>query len=90
MRKGLRLLVFFLCVAFSVGAAINVMADNREVEQMAAAIACGDQKDCRTTTTRMERTPLSQTFEMVTSKRKVGVKCTRSLILFGPYACALQ
>jgi hypothetical protein len=90
VRKTLRLLVFVVCVAFSVGAAINVMADNRVVEQMAAEVACGDQKDCKTTTTRMERTPFSQTFEIVTHKRKVDVRCSRSLVMFGDYACALR
>ncbi len=91
MRRASKLLFFLACVAFSVGAAINVFTDNADVERMAARIACGDLgSECKTTTTRMERTPFAQTFELVTSKRKVDVRCTRSLVLFGDYACALR
>jgi hypothetical protein len=83
--------VFVLCVVLSVAGLINVFADNLDVVRMASEVACGDQgKDCRAQMSRMERTPISQSFEMVTPKRTVDVRCTRALLFFGPYSCALR
>ena len=83
--------MFFLCVGFSVAAGYNVMADNVEVRRMANDLACGDQgKACRATVTREERTPIGQSFSIVTAKRTVDVRCARALYLVGEYACALQ
>ncbi|HVY44759.1 MAG TPA: hypothetical protein VHB21_02725 [Minicystis sp.] len=91
MRRALRVIVFLACVGFSVAGAYNVMSDNADVEHMAQAVACGDQgAGCRAQKTMMERTPFAQTFDFATPKRSVGVRCTRSLILVGDYACALR
>lgn len=83
--------MFLLCVGFSVAAGYNVMADNVEVRRMANELACGEQGEaCRPTVTREERTPIGQSFSIVTAKRTVDVRCARSLYLVGDYACALQ
>jgi hypothetical protein len=91
MRRFGSYLFTALCLAFTAGALINVMADNREVEQMAKATACGDQgPSCNTQLTRMQRNPFAQTFDLTTPKRTVTVSCTRSLYLFGSYSCAVR
>ena len=90
MRRYLSVSVFVLCIVISVLGMINVFADNADVIRMASEVACGDQgKECRAQMTRMERTPFSQTFEIVTPKRTVDVRCRRAAIFLGDYACAL-
>lgn len=91
MKRAGQTLLFLLCVLFSVTAAYNVMSDNAEVEGMASTTACGTEgQSCRPQKTRMERTPFAQSFEFVTAKRKVEVRCERALVLVGEYACALH
>jgi hypothetical protein len=91
MRRAVRIFIFAACVFFSVAGAYNVMADNAEVEKLAAEKACGDQgAGCRAQKTEMERTPIAQTFAYSTPKRIVGVRCTRSLIFVGEYACLVR
>ena len=91
MRRFVRVFVFVVCVVLSVAGAYNVMADNAEVEALAAEKACGDQGvGCRAQKTMIERTPIAQTFEFATPKRNVGVRCTRSAIFFGEYSCNVR
>ena len=91
MRRAFQTILFLLCLVFSVSAAVNVLGDNAEVEAMAKAVACaGEGSTCHPQATRMERTPLSQSFDFATAKRKVEVRCVRSLFLVGEYSCALR
>ena len=90
IRRVVRSAVFLLCVFFSVTAAYNVMADNAEVQRLAEGVACGDGVGCRAQMTRMERTPLAQTFAYATPKRNVDVRCARALVLVGEYHCTLR
>ncbi len=91
MKQAARTLVFLACVLFSVSAAYNVLSDNAEVQGMASSVACRDQgANCRAQMTRMERTPIAQTFELATQKRKVEIRCAREFLLVGEYICALR
>ena len=91
MKRAGQTLFFLLCLVFSVSAAVNVLGDNAEVEAMASVVACaGEGPTCHPQMTRMERTPLAQTFDLVTAKHKVTVRCARSLLLVGDYACAAR
>ena len=91
MKRATQSFLFLVCVLVSVAAAYNVMSDNVEVERMAKGVACGDQgPDCNAQMTRMERTPIGQTFAYATPKRSVDVRCTRALYLVGDYACELR
>jgi hypothetical protein len=91
MRRAVQTILFLLCVAFSIAAAVNVLGDNAEVEALADTVACaGATATCHPQKTRIERTPLAQSFEIVTSKRKVDVRCARALVLFGEYVCAVR
>jgi len=90
VRRYVSAAVFLICIVLSVAGMINVFADNADVIRMANEVACGDQgATCRAQMTRMERTPFSQTFEIVTPKRTVDVRCRRAAIFFGNYTCAL-
>jgi hypothetical protein len=105
MKQAAKLAVFVLCVAFCVAAVINVFGDNAEVEQMAKDKACEGipikpipptappsvkQGDCGMAMTRMSRTPFGQTFEYSGKSPTRSIRCTRSVILFGAYSCAVQ
>jgi hypothetical protein len=93
MKRALQSGVFFLCVAASAAGMYNVMADNAEVERLAKEAACGAEKPpCQDSAqkTFMERGPLAQTFDIVTPKRKVSVRCARAFVLVGDYTCALR
>lgn len=91
MKRAGQIIIFLLCVGFSVASAYNVISDNSEVERMAAAVACGEQgPSCRAQVTRIERTPFGQTFGMTTPKRSVDVVCRRAAIMVGDYSCKLR
>ena len=91
MKRAVQTIVFVLCVVFSLAAVVNVLGDNAEVEAMANAVACaGEGATCHPQKTRMERTPIARSFEIVTARRKVQVRCARSLVLVGDYSCAVR
>ncbi|MEP7121482.1 MAG: hypothetical protein ABJE95_11250 [Byssovorax sp.] len=91
MKRAVQTTIFLLCVVFSIAAVVNVMSDNAEVEALAVVAACADQgAACHPQKTRMERTPLAQSFELVTPKRTVEVRCARTLVLVGDYACTVR
>jgi hypothetical protein len=91
LKSFLKLLFFVACVVFSVAGAYNVLSDNIEVVRMATAVACtGEGPKCDGRMTRMERNPIAQSFEIVTPKKKVDVRCTRSFYLLGEYNCVLR
>jgi hypothetical protein len=91
MKRAAQTLLFLLCLVFSVSAAVNVLGDNADVEAMANAVACdGQGAACHPQATRIERTPLAQTFDLATAKRTVTVRCARSLVLVGRYTCAAR
>jgi hypothetical protein len=105
MRRSLQSAVFFLCVAASAAGMYNVMSDNAEVERLAKQVACADEKPAGGTAPRpagqpscedaaqrtfMEKGPIGQTFDIVTPKRKVSVRCTRAFVLVGDYTCAMR
>jgi hypothetical protein len=87
-----------LIVASAIGV-YNVVCDNTETEKLAQEAACGggvgkpSQLGCSAQKTMMERTPIGQTFEFATNNKKqqtVTVKCRRSAVLVGEYACELR
>ena len=87
MRSYLKSFVVLICVVVSVAGVINVFTDNADIAAKAKEIAC-PRPQCNMT--RMERTPFAQTFEFQSTAGTVGVKCARSSIFFGDYACAKQ
>jgi hypothetical protein len=91
MKRSVQTGIAILCVVVSALGVYNVASDNADVEHMAAGVACGgDASTCRAQKTMMERTPFAQTFEFATTKKQVGVRCTRAFVLVGDYACVLH
>jgi hypothetical protein len=96
MKRAGRLLVFLACVLFSVTAFYNVMSDNEEVKRMAWDAACKkDGSNCEALKDKhpraMERVPWAQTFTLNTPKgAEFKVRCTRSLVMVGDYACKVE
>ena len=91
LKRLFQLLIFVACVVFSVAGLYNVLSDNIEVVRMATALACGTEgPKCNGQVTRMERNPIAQSFEIVTPKKKVDVRCTRQFYLLGDYGCELR
>lgn len=105
MKRAARVLVFVLCVGFTIASIINVFADNSEVEKLAKEVACeagapakpekpaGNKPAaaapglCNLSMTKMARTPFSQSFEYSGGGKTRRIRCVRSLILVGEYAC---
>lgn len=84
--KGIvRALLLLICIVVSVAGLVNVYGDNKDVESQAKALACGD-KACGLT--RMDRTPFSQTFELTSKSGTTVIRCVRSAVFFGEYACS--
>lgn len=91
MKRAFQSGVFVLCVVASAAGMYNVMGDNAEVERLAQEAACKDEgAACKAQKTFMERSPIAQTFDFTTPKRKLSVRCTRAFVLAGDYACALR
>jgi hypothetical protein len=91
MKRALNIAIFLLCIFFGVTSAYNVMSDNVEVERMAKVVACGPEgATCNAQTTRIERSPIAQSFSIVVPKRAVDVRCVRALYFIGDYSCTLR
>jgi hypothetical protein len=86
-RSYLRSFIVLSVVVASVLGLVNVLGDNADVVAKAKEIAC-PRPAC--SMTRMERNPFAQTFEFQSTLGTVGVKCVRSSIFFGDYACSKQ
>jgi hypothetical protein len=79
----------------------NVMSDNTEVEALAAQVACAGKspgrgavaanaRECRAQKISLERSPFAQSFELATTTGNVSVRCVRSFVLVGEYACLIR
>ena len=88
-RTLLRSVLIVLCLVVTAASVMNVFVDNEEVRALAEKTGCGAAAPT-CAMTRMERTPLHQSFEFVSKKETAEVVCTRSAILFGAYTCARE
>ena len=82
-----------LCIAISIACAINVFADNTALTTEAGELACKGLACAKPPAmTRVDRTPIAQTFTFAAGKSgtSVTVRCARSAILVGAYACAKE
>jgi hypothetical protein len=84
MQQMIRPAVSILLIVLSVLGLINVYGDNTDVEAMARDKAC---PGCESNLTRVERTPISQTYHLQTDAGTKVVSCQRSGIFFGSYSC---
>jgi hypothetical protein len=84
MARYGRLALTVACIVLSVAALSNVFVANDEVLAQAKEVGCG-REPCSLGS--MERTPFAQTFELRTKAATVTVRCARSAVFFGAYAC---
>ena len=87
LRSYLKSILVVTCVVVSIAGLVNVFSDNADIAAQAKEIGC-PRPTCNLT--RMERTPFAQTFEFRSTAGTIGVKCVRSAIFFGDYACTKQ
>ncbi len=86
-RGVVRPVVMALCIGVTIAGLLNVYGDNAEVQARAEAVACG-KPGCGAALTRMERTPLAQSYTFQTrANGSVSVECKREFFLVGDYTC---
>ncbi len=86
-KNVVRGIVFLLCVLVTIASVMNVVLDNAEVIAKAQEVACEGKPKCDMAKAEMMRLPVWQTISFTNGKRTVNVRCTRSAIAFGDYAC---
>lgn len=71
----------------------NVYGDSAEVENLAKLAACGGH-ECSTQLTRVERSPIGQSYDLVAERKGKGrasatvtVSCRRTYFLLGAWSC---
>lgn len=92
MRQAFWSLFSLLMIAITFACIYNVMSDNFEVAALAEATACREELGvCDAHQTYIERNPFAETFEFATThRRKLRVRCMRSLIFVGAYSCTAR
>jgi hypothetical protein len=92
MRQAFWSLFSLLTIVIFVACIYNMMSDNFEVAALAEATACREESGvCEAQQTYVERNPFAETFEFSTlHRRKLRVRCMRSLIFAGAYSCAAR
>ncbi len=99
--RFIRPLISVTLIGASVLGLMNVYSDNADVVQQAEQVACDKSPDCTARLTRVDRSPISQSFSFAlsyemkggkkdtTRPRDRGVKCARAFFLVGEYGCNL-
>ena len=91
MRKIWVLFLVVVCVLSAWCAYDNVLSDIEPIRALAEAAAC-KLKPCaeRHAMTKLDRTPLGQSFEFTWQSGIVVVECKRSGVVFGTRACSAK
>ena len=90
MKRFASAAFLILCIGVSIACAINVFADNTGLVTQAGELACKGLACAKPAAlTRVDRTPIAQTFTFAAGKAGTGVtvRCARAAILVGEYAC---
>jgi len=93
-RQLVRPIISVLLLGLTVLGLVNVYGDHSEVEVLAKSVACGG-TDCPTQLTRVDRNPLSHSYDLVakpkgpknTPSLTVSVSCQRAYVLVGAWSC---
>jgi hypothetical protein len=95
-KQVIRPITTVLLLGITVLGLINVYGDHDDVKKQAQAVACGG-KECPNQVTRLERNPLSQSYDIVAEPNgshkgsvTMTVKCVRTKILIGDWDCQTQ
>ncbi len=99
--RFVRPLISVVLIGASVLGLMNVYSDNTDVVRQAEQVACDKSPDCTARLTRVDRSPISQSFSFAlsyelkggkrdsTRPKDRGVKCSRAFFLLGEYSCNL-
>ena len=91
MPRSIGRVIALLATAAGLAGAYNVYSDNSALRSRAEAQACdGAKAPCRAALTRLARSPFFQEFDFRVARETVRIRCTRSVLLVGPYHCARQ
>src|SRR5262245_23603436 len=91
VRINLPRILSFVIIAIVIAGVVNVYADAGPIERMARARVCERHPGpCRERLGRVLRTPFFHDLDFVDAGKNVTVRCSRSFIFFGDYACKLR
>lgn len=91
MRINVPRIISFVIIAIVIAGVVNVYADAGPIERMARARACEHHgSPCKERLGRVLRTPFFHDLDFTVGGRSVTVRCSRSFIFFGDYACAIK
>jgi hypothetical protein len=91
VRINVPRILSFIIIAAVIAGVVNVYADAGPIERMARARVCERHSPpCRERLGRVMRTPFFHEMEFTDGGKPVTVRCSRSAVLVGDYACALK
>ena len=91
MNINLPRILSFVIIAVVIAGVVNVYADAGPIERMARARVCERHAPpCKERLGRVLRTPFFHDLEFTDGGKPVTVRCSRSAIFVGDYACAVR
>jgi hypothetical protein len=91
VRINLPAIFGLIILAIVIAGVTNVYADAGPIERLARARVCERHAPpCRERLGRVLRTPFFHDMDFTDGGRSVTVRCSRSLIFVGDYACAVR
>jgi hypothetical protein len=91
VRISVPRIISFVIIAIVIAGVVNVYADAGPIERMARARVCERHSGpCRERLGRVLRTPFFHELDFTEGGRSVTVRCSRSFIFFGDYACSVK
>jgi hypothetical protein len=91
VRINLPAIFGLIILAIVIAGVTNVYADAGPIERLARARVCERHAPpCKERLGRVMRTPFFHDLDFTESGRSVTVRCSRSFVFFGDYACAVK
>ena len=91
MNINLPRILSFVIIAVVIAGGVNVYADAGPIERMARARVCERHAPpCKERLGRVLRTPFFHDLEFTDGGKPVTVRCSRSAVFVGDYACAVR
>ena len=91
MRINVPRIISFVIIAAVIAGIVNVYADAGPIERMARARVCERHgSPCKERLGSVLRTPFFHDLSFKDAGRDVVVRCSRSFVLVGAYACAVK
>ena len=91
MKINVPRIISFVIIAIVIAGVVNVYADAGPIERMARARVCERHgSPCRERLGRVLRTPFFHELDFTDGGHSVTVRCSRSFVFVGDYACAVS